>query len=59
MAAVTKTVVETVRERDSQEFSHHDLTLDTATTAVKHFFQISYPYRHSRLLPMHTHHHSL
>ncbi|XP_076849044.1 nuclear pore complex protein Nup107 [Brachyhypopomus gauderio] len=34
VAAVTKTVVETVRERDSDEFSHHDLTpaLDTGTT---------------------------
>uniref|UniRef100_A0A4W4HPX5 Nuclear pore complex protein n=1 Tax=Electrophorus electricus TaxID=8005 RepID=A0A4W4HPX5_ELEEL len=35
VAAITKTVVETVRERDSEEFSHHDLTpaLDTGTTA--------------------------
>lgn len=35
VAAVTKTVVETVRERDGEEFSHHDLTpaLDTGTTA--------------------------
>uniref|UniRef100_A0A8B9H105 Nuclear pore complex protein n=1 Tax=Astyanax mexicanus TaxID=7994 RepID=A0A8B9H105_ASTMX len=34
VAAVTKTVVEAVRERDSEEFSHHDLTpaLDTGTT---------------------------
>lgn len=37
VAAVTKTVVETVRERDGEEFSHHDLTpaLDTGTTAVR------------------------
>lgn len=36
MAAVTKTVVEAVRERDSDEFSHHDLTpaLETGTTLV-------------------------
>ncbi|XP_041935960.1 nuclear pore complex protein Nup107 isoform X2 [Alosa sapidissima] len=33
VAAITKTVVETVRERDSQAFSHHDVTLDAATTA--------------------------
>ncbi|KAK3545071.1 hypothetical protein QTP86_033480 [Hemibagrus guttatus] len=35
VAAVTKTVVETVSERDGEEFSHHDLTpaLDTGTTA--------------------------
>ncbi|XP_062852985.1 nuclear pore complex protein Nup107 [Trichomycterus rosablanca] len=35
VAAVTKTVVETVRERDAEEFTHHDLTpaLDTGTTA--------------------------
>ncbi|XP_063048769.1 nuclear pore complex protein Nup107, partial [Engraulis encrasicolus] len=33
VATITKTVVETVRERDSQEFAHHDVTLDTATTA--------------------------
>ncbi|XP_056311527.1 nuclear pore complex protein Nup107 [Danio aesculapii] len=34
VAAITKTVVETIRERDSDEFAHHDLTpaLDTATT---------------------------
>ncbi|KAG7320613.1 hypothetical protein KOW79_016466 [Hemibagrus wyckioides] len=38
VAAVTKTVVETVRERDGEEFSHHDLTpaLDTGTTAEDH-----------------------
>uniref|UniRef100_A0A9J7Y0W0 Nuclear pore complex protein n=1 Tax=Cyprinus carpio carpio TaxID=630221 RepID=A0A9J7Y0W0_CYPCA len=35
VAAITKTVVETIRERDTDEFAHHDLTpaLDTATTA--------------------------
>ncbi|KAM9467463.1 nuclear pore complex protein Nup107 [Clarias gariepinus] len=35
VAAVTKMVVETVRERDGEEFSHHDLTpaLDMGTTA--------------------------
>ncbi|MCJ8742943.1 hypothetical protein PDJAM_G00088120 [Pangasius djambal] len=35
VAAVTKTVVETVRERDGEEFAHHDLApaLDTGTTA--------------------------
>ncbi|KTG04528.1 hypothetical protein cypCar_00008748 [Cyprinus carpio] len=34
VAAITKTVVETIRERDTDEFAHHDLTpaLDTATT---------------------------
>uniref|UniRef100_A0A673GHZ1 Nuclear pore complex protein n=1 Tax=Sinocyclocheilus rhinocerous TaxID=307959 RepID=A0A673GHZ1_9TELE len=34
VAAITKTVVETIRERDTNEFAHHDLTpaLDTATT---------------------------
>ncbi|KAK7130211.1 hypothetical protein R3I93_019747 [Phoxinus phoxinus] len=32
--SITKTVVETIRERDTDEFAHHDLTpaLDTATT---------------------------
>ncbi|XP_030629555.1 nuclear pore complex protein Nup107 isoform X2 [Chanos chanos] len=35
VAAVTKTVVETIRERDTDEFAHHDLTpaLDSGTTA--------------------------
>uniref|UniRef100_A0AAR2LXV5 Nuclear pore complex protein n=1 Tax=Pygocentrus nattereri TaxID=42514 RepID=A0AAR2LXV5_PYGNA len=35
VAAVTKTVVEAIRDRDSEEFSHHDLTpaLDTGTSA--------------------------
>lgn len=33
MATVTKTIVETVRQRDSQEFAHHDVALDTSTTA--------------------------
>ncbi|XP_051547167.1 nuclear pore complex protein Nup107 [Myxocyprinus asiaticus] len=35
VAAITKTVVETIRERHTDEFAHHDLTpaLDTATTA--------------------------
>jgi len=35
--SITKTVVETIRERDTDEFAHHDLTpaLDTATTVVK------------------------
>ncbi|XP_056604579.1 nuclear pore complex protein Nup107 [Triplophysa dalaica] len=35
VASITKTVVETIRERDTDEFAHHDLTpaLDTATTA--------------------------
>ncbi|XP_029902109.1 nuclear pore complex protein Nup107 isoform X2 [Myripristis murdjan] len=32
VAAVTKLVVETVRERDDTEFTHHSLTLDTATS---------------------------
>ncbi|XP_071392851.1 LOW QUALITY PROTEIN: nuclear pore complex protein Nup107, partial [Centroberyx affinis] len=32
VAAVTKLVVETVRERDDTEFTHHNMTLDTATT---------------------------
>ncbi len=37
VAAITKTVVETIRERDTDEFAHHDLTpaLDTATTVVQ------------------------
>uniref|UniRef100_A0A4W5KF70 Nuclear pore complex protein n=1 Tax=Hucho hucho TaxID=62062 RepID=A0A4W5KF70_9TELE len=35
VAAVTKMVVENIRERDTEEFSHHDLTpaLDTGTSA--------------------------
>uniref|UniRef100_A0AAY4EKF6 Nuclear pore complex protein n=1 Tax=Denticeps clupeoides TaxID=299321 RepID=A0AAY4EKF6_9TELE len=35
VAAIIKTVVETVRGRDNQDFSHHDLTpaLETATSA--------------------------
>lgn len=32
VAAVTKMVVENIRERDSQEFEHHDLTLNTGTS---------------------------
>uniref|UniRef100_A0A672RHJ1 Nuclear pore complex protein n=1 Tax=Sinocyclocheilus grahami TaxID=75366 RepID=A0A672RHJ1_SINGR len=34
VGAITKTVVETIRERHTDEFAHHDLTpaLDTATT---------------------------
>nr|XP_055045739.1 nuclear pore complex protein Nup107 [Misgurnus anguillicaudatus] len=34
VAAITKTVVETIRERDTDTFAHHDLTpaLDSATT---------------------------
>ncbi|XP_056132105.1 nuclear pore complex protein Nup107 [Lampris incognitus] len=32
VAAVTKLVVETVRERGSSDFTHHDLTLETTTT---------------------------
>ncbi|XP_051248769.1 nuclear pore complex protein Nup107 [Dicentrarchus labrax] len=32
VAAITKLVVETVRERDETEFTHHSQTLETATT---------------------------
>ncbi|KAJ8245281.1 hypothetical protein GJAV_G00269060 [Gymnothorax javanicus] len=32
VAAVTKTVVENVRERDPEDFTHHDALLDIATT---------------------------
>uniref|UniRef100_A0A3B4UZY2 Nuclear pore complex protein n=1 Tax=Seriola dumerili TaxID=41447 RepID=A0A3B4UZY2_SERDU len=32
VAAITKLVVETVRERDDTEFTHHNQTLETATT---------------------------
>ncbi|XP_061085410.1 nuclear pore complex protein Nup107 [Conger conger] len=32
VAAVTKTVVENIRERDSEDFAHHDALLDIATT---------------------------
>ncbi|KAM9845562.1 nuclear pore complex protein Nup107 [Aulostomus maculatus] len=32
VAAVTKLVVETVRERDEREFTHHSQTLETGTT---------------------------
>lgn len=32
VAAITKLVVETVRERDEAEFTHHSQTLETATT---------------------------
>ncbi|KAM8884508.1 nuclear pore complex protein Nup107 isoform 1-T1 [Synchiropus picturatus] len=32
VAAVTKLVVETVREQDDQKFTHHDQTLEMATT---------------------------
>lgn len=34
MAAITKLVVETVREQDEMEFTHHSQTLETATTKV-------------------------
>lgn len=34
VAAITKLVVETVRERDETEFTHHSQTLETATTKV-------------------------
>uniref|UniRef100_A0A8D3A5V3 Nuclear pore complex protein n=1 Tax=Scophthalmus maximus TaxID=52904 RepID=A0A8D3A5V3_SCOMX len=36
VAAITKLVVETVRERDDSEFTHHDQTLETATTKEDH-----------------------
>uniref|UniRef100_A0A8C9SYL9 Nuclear pore complex protein n=1 Tax=Scleropages formosus TaxID=113540 RepID=A0A8C9SYL9_SCLFO len=45
VAAVTKTVVENIRERDVEDFAHHDLTpaLDTGTSEVRtihiHFFE--------------------
>ncbi|KAK6291192.1 hypothetical protein J4Q44_G00384030 [Coregonus suidteri] len=37
VAAVTKMVMENIRERDTEEFAHHDLTpaLDTGTSVVK------------------------
>ena len=34
VAAITKLVVETVRERDDTVFTHHNQTLETATTKV-------------------------
>lgn len=35
VAAITKLVVETVRERDETEFTHHSQTLETGTTKVQ------------------------
>lgn len=35
VAAVTKLVVETVRERDEGQFTHHSQTLETGTTKVQ------------------------
>lgn len=35
MAAITKLVVETVRERDDTEFTHHNQTLEMGTTKVQ------------------------
>lgn len=34
VSAVTKLVVETVRETDDTEFTHHSQTLETGTTKV-------------------------
>lgn len=34
VAAITKLVVETVRERDETEFAHHSQTLETGTSKV-------------------------
>ncbi|MGH0139604.1 UNVERIFIED_CONTAM: hypothetical protein FKN15_014707 [Acipenser sinensis] len=35
VAAVTKTVVENIRKRDADDFSHHDLALDSGTSEVQ------------------------
>lgn len=35
MAAITKLVVETVREREESDFTHHDQTLEMGTTKVR------------------------
>lgn len=35
VAAITKLVVETVRERDDTDFTHHSQTLETGTTKVQ------------------------
>ena len=35
VAAITKLVVETVRERDETEFTHHSQTLETGTNKVQ------------------------
>lgn len=40
VAAVTKLVVETVRERDDAEFTHHSQTLEMGTTKVPGFFSV-------------------
>lgn len=34
VAAITKLVVETVRERDETDFTHHNQTLEIGTTKV-------------------------
>lgn len=34
VAAITKLVVEIVRERDETDFAHHNHTLETGTTKV-------------------------
>lgn len=38
VAAVTKLVVETVRERDDTDFTHHNQTLEMGTTKVPQKF---------------------
>lgn len=35
VAAITKLVVETVRERDDSDFTHHSQSLETGTTEVQ------------------------